>query len=199
MPLHGLSILFPTETEGFRRSALTPRCDVSSNKTSEDGRLHHRESRPQMWEKASHPPETGAHGVPPRQPRSLSDEGNFGETEVSALTSSPGSLIRKIESSSRGSTLVEGYRDALTRPRAFPHNVLLPFPPLHAPVSSLKPHPGKNGWRVAPGQPAPFHSLKHRSSQPQNHWPSISDAVGTGPPLANDTHLFRSTCFPMPR
>ncbi|RNC38273.1 hypothetical protein TcCL_NonESM12493 [Trypanosoma cruzi] len=143
MPLHGLSVLVPTETEGLRRSAPTPRCDVSSDKTSEDGRVHHRGSRPQMWETASHPPETGAHDVPPRQPRSLSDEGKFGETEVSALTSTPGSFIRKIESSIRGSTLLEGYRDALTSPRAFPHNVLLPFPPLHASASSLKPHPGQ--------------------------------------------------------
>ncbi|RNC40067.1 hypothetical protein TcCL_NonESM10498 [Trypanosoma cruzi] len=38
-----------------------------------------------------------------------------------------------------GSTLVEGYRDALTIPRACPHNVQLPFPPLHAPASSFKP------------------------------------------------------------
>ncbi|RNC38748.1 hypothetical protein TcCL_NonESM11975, partial [Trypanosoma cruzi] len=82
----------------------------------------------QMWETASHPPETGAHDVPPRQPRSLSDEGKFVKKEVSALTSTPGSFIRKIESSSRGSTLLEGYRDALTSPRAFPHNVLFPFP-----------------------------------------------------------------------
>ncbi|RNC45024.1 hypothetical protein TcCL_NonESM05255 [Trypanosoma cruzi] len=42
-----------------------------------------------------------------------------------------------------GSTLVEGYRDHLTSPRAFPHNVLLPFLPLHAPAPSLKPHPGQ--------------------------------------------------------
>ncbi|RNC39334.1 hypothetical protein TcCL_NonESM11326 [Trypanosoma cruzi] len=102
MSFHGLSVLVPTETEGLRRSAPTPRCDVSSDKTSEAGRVHHRESRPQMWETATHPPETGAHGVPPRQPRSLSDEGKFGETEVSALTSTPDSFIRTAESSSRG-------------------------------------------------------------------------------------------------
>ncbi|RNC56456.1 hypothetical protein TcCL_ESM05967 [Trypanosoma cruzi] len=124
---------------------------------------------------------------------------NIGETEVSAITSSPGSFIRKIESSSRGSTLVEGYRDALTSPHACPHNVLFPFPHLHASVSSLKPHPGEIRWRVAPGQPAPFHSLKHQRSKPQNQWPSINDAVGTGPPLANARHLLRSTYYPMPR
>ncbi|RNC35488.1 hypothetical protein TcCL_Unassigned01624 [Trypanosoma cruzi] len=43
MPPHGLSVLVPGETEGFRRSAPTPHCVVSSNKTSEDGRVHHRE------------------------------------------------------------------------------------------------------------------------------------------------------------
>ncbi|RNC32685.1 hypothetical protein TcCL_Unassigned04685, partial [Trypanosoma cruzi] len=91
-----------------------------------------------------------------------------------------------------GSTLLEGYRDHLTSPRACPHNVLLPFPPLHASASSLKPYPGDIGWRVAPGQPASLQSLRPRIPKPQNHWPSISDAVGTGPPLANATHLFRS-------
>ncbi|RNF01955.1 hypothetical protein TcG_11464 [Trypanosoma cruzi] len=72
-----------------------------------------------------------------------------------------------------GSTLVEGYCDHLTRSHACSHNVILPFPPLHASAPSFKPHPGDIGWRVAPGQPAPFHSLKHRSSKPQNH-PSIN-------------------------
>ncbi|RNC34926.1 hypothetical protein TcCL_Unassigned02254 [Trypanosoma cruzi] len=42
-----------------------------------------------------------------------------------------------------GSTLVERYLDALTRPHACPHNVLFPFPHLHAPASSFKPHPGE--------------------------------------------------------
>ncbi|RNC52193.1 hypothetical protein TcCL_ESM10606, partial [Trypanosoma cruzi] len=74
MPLHGLSVLVTTETESLRRSAPTPRCDVSPNKTSEDGRARHRGNRPQIWETASHPPETGAHDFPPRQLRSLSDE-----------------------------------------------------------------------------------------------------------------------------
>ncbi|RNF00157.1 hypothetical protein TcG_12300 [Trypanosoma cruzi] len=101
MPLHGLSVLVPSETEGLRRSAPTPRCVVSSNKTSEDGRVHHRGDCPQLWETASHPPETDAHDVPPRQPRSLSDGEKFGETEVSALTSSPGSLIRTVKLSIR--------------------------------------------------------------------------------------------------
>ncbi|RNC53081.1 hypothetical protein TcCL_ESM09623 [Trypanosoma cruzi] len=102
MPPHGLSVLVPTETEGFRRSAPTPRCDVSSNKTSVDGRAHHRGNRPQMWETASHPPEKGAHDVPPRQLRSLSGEGKLVKKEVSALTSTPGSFIRTVESSIRG-------------------------------------------------------------------------------------------------
>ncbi|RNC40674.1 hypothetical protein TcCL_NonESM09831 [Trypanosoma cruzi] len=128
MPLHGLSVLVPTETEGLRRSAPTPRCDVSSDKTSEDGRARHRGNRPHMLETASHPPETHAHDFPPRQLRSLSDEGKFGETKVSALISTPKSFIRMVESSVRGSTLVEGYRDALTRPRACPHNVLFLSP-----------------------------------------------------------------------
>ncbi|RNC45837.1 hypothetical protein TcCL_NonESM04368 [Trypanosoma cruzi] len=43
-----------------------------------------------------------------------------------------------------GSTLVEGYCDALTRSNACSHNVLLPFPPPHASVSSFKPHQGQN-------------------------------------------------------
>ncbi|RNC54042.1 hypothetical protein TcCL_ESM08552, partial [Trypanosoma cruzi] len=77
MPLHKLSVLVPTETKGLRRSAATPRCDVSSHKTSEDDRVHHRGNCPQMWETASHPPETDAHDVPPRQPRSLLGKGNF--------------------------------------------------------------------------------------------------------------------------
>ncbi|RNC40349.1 hypothetical protein TcCL_NonESM10175 [Trypanosoma cruzi] len=68
---------------------------------------------------------------------------NFGETEVSALTSTPGSFIRTVKSSIRGSTLVEGYCDHLTSPRACPHNVLLPFLPLHASAPSFKPHPGQ--------------------------------------------------------
>ncbi|RNE96108.1 hypothetical protein TcG_13134 [Trypanosoma cruzi] len=51
MPLHGISVLVPTKTEGLRRSAPTPRCDVSSNKISEDGRVHHRGNRPQMWKR----------------------------------------------------------------------------------------------------------------------------------------------------
>ncbi|RNC35567.1 hypothetical protein TcCL_Unassigned01535 [Trypanosoma cruzi] len=102
MRLHGLSVLVPSETEGLRRSAATPRCVVSSNKTSEDGRVHHRGNRPQMWETASHPPEKGAHDVPPRQLRSLSGEGKFVKKEVSALTSTPGSFIRTVESSIRG-------------------------------------------------------------------------------------------------
>ncbi|RNC35889.1 hypothetical protein TcCL_Unassigned01199 [Trypanosoma cruzi] len=102
MPLHGLSVLVPTETEGFRRSAPTPQGVVLSRETNEDDGVHHRENRPQMWETASYPPETGAHDVPPRQLRSLSDGGNFGKTEVSALTSTPDSFIRTVESSSRG-------------------------------------------------------------------------------------------------
>ncbi|RNE99034.1 hypothetical protein TcG_12772 [Trypanosoma cruzi] len=98
-----------------------------------------------------------------------------------------------------GSTLVEGYRDHLTRSHACSRNVLFPFPPLHAPASSLKPHSGDIGWQVAPGQPAAFQSLRPRIPKLQNQWPSISDAVGTGTPPANATHLFRSTCCPMPR
>ncbi|RNC52284.1 hypothetical protein TcCL_ESM10515 [Trypanosoma cruzi] len=199
MSLHGLAVLVPTETEGFRRSAPTPRCVVSSRESSEDDRVHHQGNRPHMWETASHTPETGAHGVPPRRLRRLSAEGKFGETEVSALTSSSGSFIRTIKAPSWGSTLVEGYRDALTRPRAFPQNVIFPFLPPHAPAPSFKPHPGGIGWRVAPGQPAAFHSLRLRIPKPQNHRPSINDAVDTRPPLANATHLFRSTCYPMPR
>ncbi|EKF32223.1 hypothetical protein MOQ_003930 [Trypanosoma cruzi marinkellei] len=97
------------------------------------------------------------------------------------------------------STLVVGYRDALTRPRACPQNILFPFPPPHASTSSFKPHLGESGWRVAPGQSAPFHSSRHQRSKPQNHWPSINDAVDTRSPLANATHLFRRTCYPMPR
>ncbi|RNE99530.1 hypothetical protein TcG_12272 [Trypanosoma cruzi] len=102
MPLHGLSVLVPTETEGLSGSAPTPRCVVSSNKKSEDGRVHHRGNRPHMWGTSSHPPETGAHDVPPRQLRSLSDEGKFSETEVSALISTPGSFIRTINAPSWG-------------------------------------------------------------------------------------------------
>ncbi|RNC59177.1 hypothetical protein TcCL_ESM03246 [Trypanosoma cruzi] len=102
MSLHGLAVLVPTETESLRRSAPTPRCEVSSHKASEDGRAHHQGNRPQVWETASYPPEKGAHDVPPRQPRSLSAEGKLGEKEVNALTSTPGSFIRRIESSSRG-------------------------------------------------------------------------------------------------
>ncbi|RNC55461.1 hypothetical protein TcCL_ESM07057 [Trypanosoma cruzi] len=102
MPLHGLSVLVPSETEGLRRSAPTPRCVVSSRETSEDGRVNHRGSCPQMWETASHPPESGAHDVLPRQLRSLSGEGKLVKKEVSALTSTPDSFIRTVESSSRG-------------------------------------------------------------------------------------------------
>ncbi|RNC52883.1 hypothetical protein TcCL_ESM09839 [Trypanosoma cruzi] len=128
MSLHGLAVLFPSKTEGFRRSAPTPRCIVSSRESSEDDGVHHQGNSPHLWETASHTPETGAHDVPPRQLRSLSAEGKFGEKEVSALTSTPGSFIRTTKAPSWGSTLVEGYRDALTRPRACPHNVLLLFP-----------------------------------------------------------------------
>ncbi|RNC31823.1 hypothetical protein TcCL_Unassigned05633, partial [Trypanosoma cruzi] len=42
------------------------------------------------------------------------------------------------------STLVEGYRDALTRPLACPHRVLFPFPHLHASASPFNPHSGQN-------------------------------------------------------
>ncbi|RNC40580.1 hypothetical protein TcCL_NonESM09938 [Trypanosoma cruzi] len=69
--------------------------------SSEDDKVHHRENGPQLWETASHPLETHAHDVPPRWLRSLSAEGKFGKTEVSALTSTPGSFIRTVESSSR--------------------------------------------------------------------------------------------------
>ncbi|RNC32705.1 hypothetical protein TcCL_Unassigned04662, partial [Trypanosoma cruzi] len=79
MPLLGLSVLVPTETEDLRRSAPTPRCAVSSRGSSEDDGARHQGNRPQMWETASHPPETGAHDVPPRQPRRLSDEENLKE------------------------------------------------------------------------------------------------------------------------
>ncbi|RNC61107.1 hypothetical protein TcCL_ESM01117 [Trypanosoma cruzi] len=102
MPLHGLSVLVPTETEGLRGSAPTPRCVVSLRESSENDGLHHRGGCPQMLKTVSHPPETGAHDFPPRQLRSLSDGENFVKTEVSALTSTPGSFIRTVESSSRG-------------------------------------------------------------------------------------------------
>ncbi|RNF05659.1 hypothetical protein TcG_10723, partial [Trypanosoma cruzi] len=141
MPLHGLSVLVPTETEGLRRSAPTPRCFVSSNKTSEDAKAHHRENRPHMWETASHPPETGAHDVPPRQLRRPSAEGNS-EKRKSAHSSPPQAVLSgRSTHQAGGSTLLEGYLDALTRLHACPHNVLLPFPPLHASAPSLKPHP----------------------------------------------------------
>ncbi|RNF00422.1 hypothetical protein TcG_11937 [Trypanosoma cruzi] len=68
---------------------------------------------------------------------------NFGETEVSALTSTPDSFTGRSNHQVGGSTLVEGYFDDLTHPRVCPHNVLLPFPPLHAPTPSFKPHPGQ--------------------------------------------------------
>ncbi|RNC45502.1 hypothetical protein TcCL_NonESM04750 [Trypanosoma cruzi] len=96
--------------------------------SGEDDGAHHQGNRPQMWETTSHPLETGAHGVPPRQPRSLSDEGKFVETEVSALTSTQTVLSGRSNHQVGDSTLVEEYRDALTLPRACPHNVLFPFP-----------------------------------------------------------------------
>ncbi|RNF07606.1 hypothetical protein TcG_10385 [Trypanosoma cruzi] len=91
------------------------------------------------------------------------------------------------------STLVEGYRDHLTRSHACSRNFLFPFPPLHAPASSLKPHPGKIGLRVAPCQPAPFQSLKHRSSKPkitvQSMMPLTQDLLWPTPHTCSEVNV----------
>ncbi|RNC40593.1 hypothetical protein TcCL_NonESM09906 [Trypanosoma cruzi] len=96
MSPHGLSVLVPTETEGFRRSAPAPRCVVSSRdqvRTTEHiireialicGKRH-RARRKQVRMMSLH---VGCAACQLKE--------NIGETEVSALTSTPGSLIRTI-------------------------------------------------------------------------------------------------------
>ncbi|RNC54419.1 hypothetical protein TcCL_ESM08166 [Trypanosoma cruzi] len=143
MPLHGISVLVPTETEGLRRSAPTPRCVVSSNKTTVDGRVHHRGSCPQMWKR---------HRTRRKKVRMMSLHVSRAACQVkenllkrkSAHSPPPQAVLSgRSNHEVGGSTLFEGYCDHLTRPRACPHNVLLPYLPLHAPASSLKPHPGQ--------------------------------------------------------
>ncbi|RNF04425.1 hypothetical protein TcG_10852 [Trypanosoma cruzi] len=163
MPLHGLSVLVPTETEGLRRSATTPRCVVSSNKKVRMAECiigeialncgkRHRTRRKQVRMMSLH------------VSRAACQMKENSVKRKSAHSSPPQAVLPgRSNHQFGGSTLGEGYRDHLTCSRACSHNVLFPFPPLHASVSSLKPHSGKSGWRVAPGQPAPFQSSKQGS------------------------------------
>ncbi|RNC59742.1 hypothetical protein TcCL_ESM02656, partial [Trypanosoma cruzi] len=146
MPLHGLSVLVPSETEGLRRSAPTPRCEVSSHKTSVDDGVHHRGNRPQMWKR---------HRIRQELMRMMSLHVSRAACQMeenllkrnSAHSPPPQAVLSGRSNHQFGSsTLVEEYCDALTRPVACPHNFLLPFPPLHAYTPSLKPHPGRIRW-----------------------------------------------------
>ncbi|RNC44571.1 hypothetical protein TcCL_NonESM05677 [Trypanosoma cruzi] len=143
MSLHGLSVLVPTETEGLRRSAPTPRCIVSSRdqvRTTECviGEMalncgkRHRTRRKQVRMMSLHVSCADCQMVENSVKRK------------SARSPPPQSVLSgRSNHQFGGSTLVEGYCDDLTRPRACPHNVLLPFHPLHATAPSFKPHPGQ--------------------------------------------------------